>query len=349
MRVVIVGATGNVGTSLIRNLLDDDRVTSILGMARRRPAWRPDRTEWVTADITTDDITPHLHSADAVVHLGWLFQPTHDPVATWRTNVMGGIRVFRCAADAEVPVLVYASSVGAYSPGPRGRRVAEDWPAHGWPAAAYTREKAYLERYLDGFEAEHPGMRVVRLRPAFSFKREAASEQRRLFAGPLLPNRLVDSALIPVLPGPADLTFQAVHTDDVAEAYRQALLRDVRGAFNIAAEPPLDLAQLAGLLGARPVRTPSGPLRGLLAAAWRMHLVPAAPELFDAVLRLPLMDTGRARQELGWSPRHDALDAVREFLDGLRDGAGMDTPPLSAATGGRGRVREFATGVGRRP
>lgn len=348
MRVVIVGATGNVGTSLIRNLLGDERVTSLVGLARRRPAWQPDRTEWVTADITTDDITPHLRGADAVVHLGWLFQPTHDPVVTWRTNVMGGIRVFRCAADAEVPVLAYASSVAAYSPGPRGRLVAEDWPAHGWPSAAYSREKAYLERFLDGFEAGHPAMRVVRLRPAFSFKREAATEQRRLFAGPLLPNRLVRSSLLPVVPGPAGLTFQAVHTDDVADAYRLAVMTDVHGAFNIAAEPPLDLAQVAEMLDARPVRTPSWTVRGLLAAAWRMHLVPAAPELFDAVLRLPLMDTSRAREELGWSPRHDAREAVREFLEGLRAGDGMDTPPLSTTTGGPGRLREFTTGIGRR-
>ena len=82
-----------------------------------------------------------------------------------------------------MPALVYASSVGAYSPGPKDRAVDEGWPTHGWPGASYTREKAYLERVLDAFEARHPGVRVVRMRPGFIFKRESAHEQRRIFGG----------------------------------------------------------------------------------------------------------------------------------------------------------------------
>jgi UDP-glucose 4-epimerase len=349
MRVVIVGATGNMGTSLIEALASDDRITSVLGLARRRPAWRPDKTEWATADMTIDDLVPHLRGADAVVHLAWLFQPTHDPVETWRTNVHGSVRVFEAAADAGVPTLVYASSVGAYSSGPGDRPVDESWPTHGWPTAAYAVEKAYLERFLDGFERRHSDLRVVRLRPAFIFKRQAAAEQRRLFAGPLLPHALVRPALLPVLPGPSGLRFQAVHAGDAADAYRRAIIEPVRGAFNIAADPVLEIADLAALLDAKPLHVPAKPVRAMLAAAWRLHLVPASPQLFDAVRRLPLMDTTRARTELGWTPRHTAIDAVGQFLDGLRAGAGMNTPPLAPDTGGRGRLRELSTGVGRRP
>ncbi|HEX6471275.1 MAG TPA: NAD-dependent epimerase/dehydratase family protein [Streptosporangiaceae bacterium] len=353
MRVVIVGATGNVGTSLVEQFAADGRITSVLGLARRIPSWRPDKTEWAAVDVGADDagddLVRHFRGADAVVHLAWLFQPTHDPAQTWRTNVLGSIRVFEAVAAAEVPVLVYASSVGAYSPGPPDDHlVDESWPTHGWPAAAYTREKAYVERVLDGFERAHLSLRVVRMRPGFIFKRRSATEQRRLFAGPLLPHPLVRPELVPILPGPSGLRFQALHTDDAADAYRRAVTEPVRGPFNIAADPVVDVAALAPLLGARAVRTPVRPLRALLAAAWRLHLVPASPDLFDAVLRIPIMDTARARTELGWTPRHSALDAVSEFLDGLRAGDGMDTPPLAPDTG-RGRVREFATGVGRRP
>jgi UDP-glucose 4-epimerase len=353
MRVVIVGATGNVGTSLVQALAAEDRVTSVLGLARRLPAWRPDKTKWDAVDIATDELAPHLRGADAVVHLAWLFQPTHDPVQTWRTNVLGSMRVFEATAAAQVPALIYASSVGAYSPGPAeqglpDRPVDESWPTHGWPIAPYCMEKAYLERVLDGFERDHPELRVVRMRPAFIFKRQAAMEQRRLFAGPLLPHPLIRPRLLPVLPGPAGLRFQAVHSADAAEAYRLAIGKDVSGAFNIAADPVVDTAVIAGLLEARSLRTPVRPLRALLAAAWRLHLVPASPQLFDAVLRLPIMDTARARGELGWTPRYSALEAIREFLDGLRAGAGMDTPPLAEDAGGPGRIREFATGVGAR-
>jgi UDP-glucose 4-epimerase len=349
MRVVVVGATGNVGTSVVQALAADREITSVLGLARRLPGWRPDGVEWACADIAADDLVPHLRGADAVVHLAWLFQPTHDPLLTWHVNVLGGIRVFRAAVEAGVPALAYASSVGAYSSGPKDRAVDESWPTHGWPTAAYTREKAYLERVLDGLQAEHPELRVVRMRPGFIFKREAATGQRRLFAGPLIPNRLIRPGLVPVVPDLPGLRFQALHTLDVADAFRLAVLRPVRGAFNLAADPVLDAGTLARLLGARTVRLPTPAVRATLAAAWHLHLLPASPQLFDAVLRLPIMDVRRARDELGWTPQHTALDAVSAFLEGLRDGAGLDTPPLAPETSGPLRVQEIRTGIGQVP
>src|SRR5690606_17590929 len=69
MRVVVVGGTGNIGTSVISALAADPAVTSILGVARRRPDWHPDKTEWATADVAVDDLAPLFAGADAVVHL----------------------------------------------------------------------------------------------------------------------------------------------------------------------------------------------------------------------------------------------------------------------------------------
>jgi nucleoside-diphosphate-sugar epimerase len=344
-----VGATGNVGTSTVQALAADPSVTSVLGIARRLPRWHPDKTEWARADIGSDDLTPLFRGAGAVVHLAWLFQPTHRPAVTWQTNVLGSARLFRAVADAGVPALVHGSSVGAYSPGPADRAVDETWPTHSWPAAAYGREKAYVERLLDSFEAERPGCRVVRLRPGFIFKRESAAQQRRLFAGPLVPGRLAREDLVPVVPDIPGLRLQVLHSSDVAAAYRLAVTGDARGPFNVAAEPVLDAAELARVLGATPVRVPAAVARAALAAAWHARLVPADPDLFDLALRLPVMDTSRARRELGWSPRHSASYALREFLAGLRGNAGMETPPLAPGTSGFMRIRELMTGVGGRP
>jgi nucleoside-diphosphate-sugar epimerase len=348
MRVVVTGGSGNVGTSVIEALSASHEVDEIVGVARRKAEWGQPKLRWEAADVAGEDLGPVIRGADVVIHLAWLFQPTHDPVLTWRNNALGAIRVFEAVARERVPALVHASSVGAYSPGPKDPRVPESWPTHGWPTAAYTREKAYLERYLDAFERDNPGVRVVRLRPGFIFKRESASSQRRLFAGPLLPNALARPSLLPVVPDVPGLRVQAVHSADVGEAYRLAALLDVRGAFNIAAEPVLDAVTLAGMLDARPIPTPAWLLRGPLAAAWRAHLAPAAPGLLDAVLRLPLMDITRARAELGWAPRYSSTEAIQEFLGGLRAGAGMATPPLAPDSAG-GRFHELATGVGSRP
>lgn len=350
-RIVVTGASGNVGTSVVRALSADPRVASVVGVVRRRPEWSVPGLRWVTADLGEDDpagLDSVLAGADAVIHLAWLFQPARDPLVTWRTNVLGSVRVFEAVARTGVPALVHASSVGAYSPGPKDREIDESWPTHGWPSAAYTREKAYLERTLDTFEVTHPDVRVVRMRPAFLFKRESASQQRRLFAGPLLPNRLVRPGLVPIVPDLPGLRVQALHTDDAAQAYLLATLGDARGAFNLAADPVVDAALLADLLGARVVALPAWAVRGPLAAAWRLRLTPASPDLFDATLRMPVMSSARARDELGWTPRHTATEVLAEFLSGLHDGAGMDTPPLTPTVPG-GRVHELRTGAGSEP
>ncbi|MER6981097.1 SDR family oxidoreductase [Streptomyces carpinensis] len=329
-RVVVTGATGNVGTSVVRLLAEDPEVASVRGLARRIPQWSPPKTEWVAVDVASEQagLAGQFEGADAVIHLAWAFQPTHDPATTWRTNVLGSIRVFDAVAAAHVPVLVHASSVGAYSPGPKDHAVDESWPTHGWPDAAYTREKAYLERALDTFERDHPDVRVVRMRPGFLFKAESASEQRRIFGGRFLPGPLARPELLPFLPDVPGLRVQVLHTDDGARAYQLALRRDVRGAFNLAADPPLDAEVLAEMLGTRPVRLPRAAARSAIAAAWGLHLLPASPHLFDAVLRLPLMDCTRAHTELGWRPEQTATDVIQEFLRGLQRGEGAQTDPL---------------------
>jgi len=330
MKVAITGATGNVGTALLRTLADEPAVESIVGIARRLPRAHFPKTTFVRADISRDDLAAHVAGADCVVHLAWLIQPSHDRRTTWSTNVLGSRRVFEATAAAGVPALVYASSVGAYSPGPKERTVDESWPTGGIATSFYSRDKADVEAILDELERDHPGLRIVRLRPSLIFQRAMGVEVKKLFTGPLLPHRLLEPGRIPFVPDTPRLRFQVTHTDDVADAYRRAIVGDARGAFNIAAEPVLDPDALAQLFGARKVPMPARLLRGLVAATWRARLQPTPEGWVDMGLQTPLLDATRARTELGWEPRRSAGDTLLELVRGIHDHADAPTPPLAA-------------------
>jgi UDP-glucose 4-epimerase len=329
MRVVVIGATGNVGTSLLHVLTQDPAIEEIVGVARRRPELTLPRTVWVSADVTRDDLSTVVRGADCVVHLAWLIQPSRDRATTRSVNVDGSRRVFEATAEAGVPNLVYASSVGAYSPGPKDRRVDESWPTDGIRTSFYSRDKADVERLLDDFERRHPAIRVVRLRPGLIFKSQAASGIRRLFAGPLLPSPLLRPALIPIVPAIERLRFQVVHSLDVGE-------------------PVLDPDELGRLLHARPVPIPGRVLRGAVQASWKLRLQPSPPGWLDMALGVPLMDVSRAHDELRWTATRSAGDALLELIDGMRRADGVQTPPLAPGGDGFLRLRELLTGVGGR-
>ncbi len=348
MRVVVVGASGNVGTSLLDALAREERVESVLGVARRPVELEVPKVEWAQADVTSSELAPLFKGADAVVHLAWLIQPSRDPARLRRVNVDGSARVFRAVAEARVKSLVYASSVGAYSPGPKDRRVDESWPVAGVGTSFYGRHKAAVESLLDRFEREHPKTRVVRLRPGLVFKREAASGIRRLFAGPFVPSPLLRPELLRLVPDVPGLSAQAVHSRDVGDAYRLAVVGDARGAFNVAAEPVLDAHEVARAVGARTVRVPAAAARVAVAASYRLRLQPSEPGWIDLALNVPLLDTTRAERELGWRPQRSSIDALLELIEGMREGAGIETPPLASDAGGPLRSEELLTGVGAR-
>src|SRR5215203_4913168 len=98
MRIVVTGATGNVGTSVLEALARDRRVEEIVGIARRKPAWENPRTRFVSLDIAQADLRPHFAGADAVIHLAWLIQPSRDARELERVNVHGSRKVFEYAA-----------------------------------------------------------------------------------------------------------------------------------------------------------------------------------------------------------------------------------------------------------
>lgn len=220
MRVVVIGATGNVGTSVLESLEAESAVHDVVAVARRAPSRAFARTTFVAADVASFDLVPLLRGADAVVHLAWLIQPGRSESITHSVNVAGSER---------------------------------------------------------------------------------------------------------------------------------ALLSDARGAFNLAADPPIDRAELARVLHARPLKVSRRVFRAGAAATFALRLQPSEPGWLDMAFAVPLLDCTRARFELGWEPRRAATDALTELIEAMRRGTDYPTPPLARATSGPLRIRELTTGVGARP
>lgn len=328
MRIVITGASGNVGTALLL-ALGKSGDHDLVGVSRRQPpaavpySW----AEWVSTDIGAPDaaqtLTKIFAGADAVVHLAWLLQPSHDRQAMRRTNQDGTAAVARAAVDAGVAHLVHQSSIGAYAAGP-GMTVDESWLATGIATSSYSVDKAAAEAIVTRVEDD---LVLSRIRPGLIFQDAAASEVTRYFLGPLVPSLLLRRGVFRFAPFPDALAFQLVHADDVAAAIALVLRERAAGAFNVAAPPVIDRAVCRRIFGGIGPPAPPAVLRALAAATWHSRLQPTEPGWIDLASNVPVMNTDRMAA-LGWAPTKDAAEVLGSFVDALGRGAGRPGPLL---------------------
>ncbi|BBX67136.1 NAD-dependent epimerase/dehydratase family protein [Mycolicibacterium psychrotolerans] len=336
MRIVITGASGNVGTALLRRLAEDAPGHDIVGVVRRppEPAGVYDTVRWHSVDLAEPDaatrLRPLFEGADTVVHLAWGFQPTRNTEYLTRVGVGGTTAVLHAAHDVSVGQLVHMSSVGTYAGGRYARRVDESWCTSGIPSSPYSRDKSAAEGLLDDYERDHgdAGVGIARMRPGFIVQRAAASGLMRYALPGWVPMLAVP--LLPVLPLDRRLCIPLVHADDVAAAVVRAIERRATGAFNLAAEPPVTRTEVAKVLGSFPVHVPSRVLGALVDLSWRMRLQPIDRGWLDLAFSVPLLDCGRARTELGWQPRWSSVAALTDVITGVAEQAHTESPPLRA-------------------
>jgi UDP-glucose 4-epimerase len=328
MRIVITGASGNVGTALLLRL-GASGAHQLVGISRRPPPYAPPYSwaHWECIDVGHDDAPNKLGStfagADAVVHLAWLIQPSRQREIMRRTNVDGTAAVVQAAIDAGVGHLVHQSSIGAYSPG-HGRTVDESWPTEGIATSTYSVDKAAAERIVSSAEQ---ACLVTRVRPALIMQDAAASEITRYFIGPFVPQAMLRRRVVRFAPLPNALAFQLVHADDVAAAIDLLLTTRAGGAFNVAAAPVIDRTAFRGVFGGVGPSFPPAVIRAAASLTWHARLQPTEPGWIDLAAHVPQLDSGRLAS-LGWQPEHAATDVLGRFVDALARGAGRPGPLL---------------------
>ena len=352
LTVAVTGPTGTFGFGLIPLLQDDDRVRRIVGIARR--PFDPAGYAWTKLEYRRGDVRDPaalrdaFAGADVVVHLAFLVTGTATAEVLRSVNVDGTLNAFRAAAQAGARRFVYASSVAAYGfhhDNPVG--MTEEWPVRPAGRLFYAQEKAELEHLLAAEAARTEADGAARpalylLRPPLVLGPHAVGA-KDLLPGPLAPlgRGLASLASLATRAGQAaraghvprlpvlvpSIPFQCLHEQDLGDAFlRCVVATGPPGAYNVAADGILTSADLAREFGLRPLPLPAAPARIAARAVAALPFLPPVAQWVEAASHPAIMDTTKAKNELGWTPHYTALEALRDTQPSLP--AGYDAQSL---------------------
>ncbi len=322
LTVAVTGPTGTFGFGLLPLLEADDRIARVVGIARRPfdpTAYGWTKMEYRRGDVRDPDaLREAFGQADVVVHLAFMITGVASSDEIRAVNVEGTLNTFHAAAAVGARRFVYASSVAAYgfhSDNPVG--MTEDWPTRPAARLFYAQQKAELEELLRAEAALSPELALYLLRPSIVLGPHTVGG-KNLLPGQLTPiarqlARQVGRLPVPVLV-PA-LQVQFVDEEDVGRALLQCVVAaGPPGPYNIAADGIVSAADIARELGMHPVAFPAGPVQATARVIAGLPFLPPAAAWVEAASHPAIMDTTRAKQELGWVPRYTALETLRDTL-----------------------------------
>ncbi|MGC2034026.1 MAG: NAD(P)-dependent oxidoreductase [Thermoplasmata archaeon] len=267
--ILVTGATGKVGSHLIPRLLTQ----GLQVRALVRPGTNVQKLRELGAEIVEGDLLRAesmdvaLQGVETVVHLAAFFRGA-TPEQAREVNLVGTERLAAAARQSGVKKFIFASTSNVYPPGlnrpaREGDSPRPEPPSHPYPASKVAAEAKLMELVRE----EGLGLCILRLGFVYGEGDRHVWEMMPHVAG-WNPARRMHS----------------VHHTDVGQAVVRALSRDTRAGtvYNIADDAPITLLELTGLA----------------------RLPEPSPERFA----LPfdpwegLMDTRRAREELGFRP-----------------------------------------------
>ena len=326
--VAVTGPTGTFGYGLVPLLQSDERIARIVGVARRPfdPAaqgW--DKMDYRQGDVRDPDaLADAFAGADVVVHLAFMITGAASRQKIRAINVQGTLNAFDAAAQAGAKRFVYASSVAAYGfhrDNPVG--MTEEWPARPARRLFYAQEKAELERLLTERDTENSGIDLYMVRPPIVLGPHAMGAKTvvpdSLEGAGQAARGLLERLPVRVPVAAPDVPMQLIHEDDVGQALRQCVVAaGPPGIYNIAGDGTVTAKDVVRGLGMLPVPIPGGLVTAGARALARIPtpaFAPPALEWIEAISHPAIMDTAKARRELGWEPKFSALEALQATLN----------------------------------
>jgi nucleoside-diphosphate-sugar epimerase len=328
LTVAVTGPTGTFGFGLMPLLQVNQKIDKIVGIARR--PFDPAEHGWTKMEYRQGDVRNRrsldeaFQGADVVVHLAFMITGTgasRDQIR--EINIKGTVNVCRAAAEAGAKRFVYASSVAAYGfhdDNPIG--MTEDWPVRPAEHLFYAQEKAEIEHMLQEELAAHPEMELYLLRPPIVLGPNAVGG-KEILPGPLtgIAGKVLGAIAHSPIPLPVlapQLPVQFIHEEDVGQAFLLCITGEgPPGAYNIAGDGILTGADVARELGLAPLPIPGGLVQQAakaIAAVPALPFAPPAAEWVEAVTHPAIMDSSKAKEQLGWIPRYTGLEALRDTL-----------------------------------
>jgi len=308
-RILITGVGSFLGTELARRLESDPEFEYIAGLDDRPPQARLERTDFIEADIRSPLIGKLIPQArvDMVVHNKIVRRP--GPGMSERSahdiNVIGSLQLLAaCEKTETLRAIVVRGSAGVYGAEPSAPQFYTEEMARLYPLRSrFQRDVAEIENYFDTFSRRHPRIVCTMLRYQPSVGPSLDSQITRYLAMPVVPTYMG-----------FDPRLQFIHELDAIEALVAAIKNPVRGPVNVAAPGTIGLTKLV-----RMAAKPTAPLLpgffGIVAdTAQRAGMEALSPD-FRRLLRYGrAVDISRLVEEVGYQPRLDTVEAVKDYI-----------------------------------
>lgn len=293
MRVLVTGATGFIGSRLVRHHADHDDEVRVLTRRRlegrllkRVTAYRGD-----LATLTLGQLSAAVDGVDVLYHCAGEIRDQH---VMDQVNVRGTQTLLE-AARGRVGHFVHLSSVGVYGPLASGE---VDETAPHAPSGEYERTKSAADRIA--LAAHGDGLVVSVLRPSIVIGEEMPGNFLRQMI------RMIRRRLFFFIGAPG-ASVNYIHVDDVIDALALCGSHPAAAgrAFNVSDWCTLEEAvdAIGGALGFSPrrLRLPEAPIRAITRPFSGVRGFPLTPSRLDALVNRARYST-RSIEELGYAP-----------------------------------------------
>lgn len=317
-KVFVTGATGFIGSALIRRLQGENLSLCAALRERRNQGDLPEGVEYAVVQPLSEssDYSSVLRGVEIVVHLAArthvLKEIVVDPLLEFRReNVQGTVRLARQASAAGVRRFVFISSVKVNGEGRNNAYTEEDPPK---PEDAYGISKNEAEDALRRISSE-TGMEVVIIRPPLVYGPGVKANFLRLltavYRGSPLPFASIQNKRSFIFVGNlVDVIVECLsHPKASGQTY---LVSD-----GVDVSTPELVRRLSHAMG-KPARVFPFPPRTLkMASVFFGNSVS-----IDRLLNSLMIDLSKIRRELDWNPPytfHHGLQETTEWFINLKD------------------------------